>query len=135
MLSFNFSNDRGYIVENGSSIITSALHQALVGLLSNFQIGRQAQSELDKLVDANKFSTEDTQDLVVLPAIIAESLRLGVLSSPMDFTYKTKEDLWYKRWFIPKNSIIIFDRDDIFTTKLSDSQVTSWNANLIIVST
>ena len=68
---------------------------------------------------------EDVQDLVVLPAIVAESLRLSMLASPTNVLYQITEELWYKKYFLPKNSIIIFDRDEIFTDspKLSDGQV------------
>jgi len=110
-------------VDNGTSIVTGALHQALLGLLSHYQIGREAQSELDKLVHTDRISLEDIQDLYVLPTIIAESLRLSILTSPTELMYRTNEDLWYKKWFLPKNSIIIFDRDEIFASELSDRQV------------
>jgi hypothetical protein len=106
-------------------VITGGLHQALVGLLSNLQIGRQAQNELDKILHTDRITMDDIQDLVVLPAIVAESLRLSMLASPTSVLYQIAEDLWYKNYFLPKNSIIIFDRDEVFTesTKLSDGQV------------
>jgi hypothetical protein len=68
---------------------------------------------------------EEIQDLVVLPAIVAESLRLSILSSPTNVLYQITQDLWYKKYFLPKNSIIVFDREEIFmdSTKLSDGQV------------
>ena len=123
--SVHVSDNSQYIVEQCSAVITSGLHQALVGLLSNFQIGRQAQNELDEILHTNRISVEDIQDLVVLPAIVAESLRLSMLASPTNVLYHITEDLWYKKYFLPKNSIIIFDRDEIFTDspKLSDGQV------------
>ena len=120
------SDDRQYIVDNGSSVITGALHQALVGLLSNYQIGRQAQNELDKILHTDRISVEDFNDLVVLPAIVAEALRLSMITSPVEVVFQTTDDFWYKKYFIPRNSIIILDRDAIFTdhsSKLSDVQV------------
>ena len=117
------------------SVVTGALHQALLGLLSNYQIGREAQSELDKLVHTERISLEDIQDLFVLPTIIAESLRLSMLTSPTELMYRTNEGLWYKKWFLPKNSIIIFDRDKIFTSAIIRSpSILVFYANLTVVS-
>jgi hypothetical protein len=122
---FYNSDNSQYIVEQCSAVIAGGLHQALVGLLSNFQIGRQAQNELDKILHADRITMEEIQDLVVLPAIVAESLRLSILSSPTNVLYQITQDLWYKKYFLPKNSIIVFDREEIFmdSTKLSDGQV------------
>ena len=122
---FSISDNSQYIVEQCSAVITGGLHQALVGLLSNFQIGRQAQNELDKILHTDRITMDDIQDLVVLPAIVAESLRLSIMASPTNVLYQITQDLWYKKYFLPKNSIIVFDRDEIFTdsTKLSDGQV------------
>lgn len=115
-------------MDSGSTVIAGSLHQALVGLLSNYQVGRQAQWELDKLVHSrSRLSIEDTRGLVILPAIVAESLRLSLLATPMEVLYFTLEDLWYKKWFLPKHSIVILDRHETFaySSKLSDGQVFS----------
>jgi hypothetical protein len=98
----------------------------LVGLLSNYKIAREAQTELDTLlVSTDKLSTNDLESLPILRAIVAESLRLGVANAPPDVWYRASDDLWYKKWFIPKSSIVILDRDVVFpeSSGLSDHQV------------
>ena len=119
------SHNRQYVVTSGAGLITGALRQALVGLLSDYKIARQAQAELDKLIYSKWLSKKDVQGLVALQAITAESIRLSLLTSPIEIMYQLNEDIWYNRWFLPKNSIIIFDRENIFSEspKLLDSQV------------
>jgi hypothetical protein len=108
---------REYIVNCSSTLISGALHQALVGLLSNYKIAREAQTELDQLIHSkNKLSTNDLESLPILRAIVAESLRLGVANAPPDVWYRISDDLWYKKLFLPKSSIIILDRDAVFST-------------------
>jgi hypothetical protein len=118
---------REYIVNCSSSLISGALHQALVGLLSNYKIAREAQTELDELIHSkSKLSTNDLESLPILRSIVAESLRLGAANASPDVWYRASDDLWYKKWFLPKGSIIILDRDGIFSNmgNLSDHQVT-----------
>jgi dynactin complex subunit len=119
------SNNRQHVVNSGTSLIASSLHQAFVGLLSDYKIARQAQAEIDKLIYSKWLSKRDVQGLVALQAIVAESIRLSLLFSPPEILYQITDDLWYNRWFLPKHSIIIFDRDEIipYSSKLSDTQV------------
>jgi hypothetical protein len=117
---------REYIVNCSSSLISGALHQALVGLLSHYKIAREAQTELDELIHSkSKLSTNDLESLPILRSIVAESLRLGAANASPDVWYRASDDLWYKKWFLPKGSIIILDRDVIFSNVggLSDYQV------------
>jgi len=121
--------NRGYIVDNNASLIGSGLHQSLIGLLSNYKVARDLQDELETLIDAkNKLSLKDLIGLPILPAIVAESMRLTILKTPSDVCYRLSEDMWYRKWFLPKGSIVILDRDMIFpTVRLTDPQVSPSN--------
>ena len=128
MSSQTLTHLREYIVQCASRLISGALHQALFGMLSDHRIARQAQLELDQsFLSKASLSIEELEDLVILPAIGAESMRLSLLAAPPDVLYKITEDIWYQKFFLPKNSLIVFDRSDIFpsSTKLSDGQVLS----------
>lgn len=126
----------GYLVDNNAALLSSALHQALIGLLTNYKVARDLQDELETLIDGkNKLSLKDLTGLPILPAIVAESLRLTVLTTPPEVWYRITDDLWYKKWFLPKGSIVILDREMIFpTARLSDSQVRLPAIELMIVS-
>lgn len=103
-------------------------------MLSDYRIARQAQFELDQsFLSKASLSIEELEDLVILPAIGAESMRLSLLATPPDVLYKITEDIWYQKFFLPKNSLIVFDRNDIFpnSTKLSDGQVLSERLSLM----
>ena len=105
-------------------MVTGALHQALIGLLSNYKIAREAQTALDTLYSKPKISSKDLESLVILRAIVTESMRLGISTAAPDVWYRSRADLWYKKWFIPKNSIIILDRQIPFTNPVFlDKQV------------
>jgi hypothetical protein len=99
--------------------------------LSNYKVARDLQDELETLVDGkNKLSLKDLIGLPILPAIVAESLRLTVLNAPSDVLFRLSDDLWSKKWFLPKGSIVILDRDIIFpTTRLTDPQVSLCASN------
>ena len=40
--------------------------------------------------------------------------------------YQITNDIWYKKWFLPKRSIIVFDRGEI-SSKGGDDEVCSLN--------
>jgi hypothetical protein len=110
---------RQYVISTSSPLVTGALHQALIGLLSNYTIARQAQTELDNLNTKPKVSPKDLESLPILRAIVAEGMRLGLsTTSTPDVWYRSMDDLWYKKWFIPKGSIVILDRQIPFTNPM-----------------
>ena len=121
------SNVSHFITNYSTYSLTNALNQALIGLLTNYPIGRQAQGELDKLVRSSRIGVEDVKGLVVLPAVVEEAIRRSLIVGPMDTLYQVKEDTWYKTYFVPKSSLIIFDQDEIFPpgSRLSDDEVRS----------
>jgi len=121
------SNVSHFITNYTTYSLTNALNQALIGLLTNYPIGRQAQAELDKLVRSSRIGVEDVKGLVVLPAVVEEAIRRSLIVGPMDTLYQVEEDTWYKTYFVPKRSLIIFDQDEIFPpgSRLSDDEVRS----------
>lgn len=126
---------RQYVISTSSPLVIGALHQALIGLLSNYKIAREAQIELDTLYQKPKTSSKDLESLPILKAIVAESMRLGLSTATPDVWYRSTEDLWYKKWFIPKGSVVILDRQIPFTNLMfTDHQVCSrWARWLMIV--
>jgi len=121
------SNVSHFITNYSTYSLTNALNQALIGLLTNYPIGRQAQGELDKLVRTPRIGMEDAKGLVFLPAVVEEAIRRSLIVAPMDTLYQVKEDTWYKTYFVPKGSLVIFDQDNIFPpgSRLSDDEVCS----------
>ena len=97
----------------------------MTGLLLDLKIVQQAQFELNTLLSSKTYlAVEDTNDLLALPAIVSESLRLSVLINPVKTLYQTRNDIWYKKWFIPKDSIIVFDHGEIHPdAMLGDDEV------------
>jgi len=106
---------RQYVISTSSPLVTGALHQALIGLLSNYRIAREAQLELDTLNAKPKVSPRAVESLPILKAIIAESMRLGLSTATPEVWYRSMDHLWYKKWFIPKGSIVILDRQIPYT--------------------
>jgi Cytochrome P450 len=114
-----------FITNYTTYALTNALNQGLVGLLTNYPIGRRAQGELDKLIRSPRISLEESKGLVVLPAVVQESIRRSLVVAPMDTIYQVSEDAWHKNYFLPKGSLLIIDRDEIFPpgSRLSDEEV------------
>jgi Cytochrome P450 len=124
-ISLTFSR---YIVDTNASLLSDSLHQALIGLLSNYQVALSAQEELDTLVHGtDALSLTDLSGLPVLPAIVTESMRLSLLNNPPDVWHLVARDTWYKSHFFPRNTLLILDRDNPFPSELSDSKVPSLN--------
>jgi hypothetical protein len=96
----------------------------LEGLLLDLTIVQQVQFELNTLVPSKThLLIDDTHDLLALPAIVAESLRLSLLTEPcVEILYQTVNDIWYKKWFLPKSSIIVFDHGEMIS-KIGDDEV------------
>lgn len=94
---------REYIISNAGPLLISALDCSFRGLSTNQSIIQEAQNELNG-------KNVSIDNLPIIKAIVAESLRLGALIAALDDWYKLTDDLWYKRWILPRNSIVIIDR-------------------------
>jgi hypothetical protein len=119
------ANIRNFIVDSASPILVNALVQVFVGLLSSTKLAHEVQIEFDKLMTSQTLNLPDIQYLSVLPAIVSEALRLSLILSPPSLYYRVDRDVWYENWFLPKGSLLVFDREDIFleNKKLADTQV------------
>jgi len=103
-----------------------ALYQAIEGLLLDLNIAQQAQSQLSTFVPSKShLLLEETTKLVALRSIAAECLRLGVLSEPPQKLYQSANEIWYKRWFLPKDSILVFEDHEI-SSRYRDDEVYPW---------
>ena len=114
-----------------------ALNQAFSGLLLDLTIVQQAQFELNTLLSSKRhLLPEDTTDLLALPAILAEALRSSTLTSPVEAFYQIAGDKWYKKLFLTKGSIVVYDRAELLTDPMfSDEEVQFGDANSDVVST
>jgi len=119
------ANKRQFIVHSAAPILVNALVQVFVGLLSSAKLAHEVQTEFDKLMTSQNLNLPDIQYLSVLPAIVSEALRLSLIISPPSIYYKVDRDIWHENWFLPKDSLLVFDREDIFleNKKLADTQV------------
>ena len=125
LVSHTFTNKRQFVIDSASPILINALVQVFVGLLSSTKIAHEVQIEFDKLMTSQNLNLSDIQYLSVLPATVSEALRLSLIMSPPCIYYQLSKDAWYEHWFLPKDSLLVFDREDIFleNDKLADTQV------------
>lgn len=94
------------MIEAGSESQSAALNDCLKHLASNPHVQARAHEELDKVVGCLRSPTiADRPRCTYIRAIVKEILRL-VPSTRNGIAHYTTEDVFYKGYCIPKNSVV-----------------------------
>jgi len=98
------------MIEAGSETTSQVINNTLVGLLSNPEVIRRCQEELDRIVGSDRPPTmEDMDDLNYVRSLVKETLRWRPINKLGSNHYLIEDD-WYEGYFLPKNSIIMINQ-------------------------
>ena len=91
----------------GSETSATTIRWALVYLMNNMDMLKKMREEIDDVVGSARFpSLADKSNLPYCEAVILETLRLGNIA-PFALPHKVSEDIHYKGYTIPKDSVIM----------------------------
>jgi hypothetical protein len=110
ILCLPYSCFRGSMIEAGSETTSQIINNTLVGLLSNPEVMRRCQEELDTVIGPDRTPTmNDMDDLNYTRSLVKETLRWRPINKLGSNHYLIEDD-WYEGYFLPKNSIIMINQ-------------------------
>ncbi|KAF8607703.1 cytochrome P450 [Ceratobasidium sp. AG-I] len=97
----------GIVLEGGSDIVAAVLLTSLMALVSNPEVQKRAQSEIDGLYDEETLPRwSDEQSLPFVRAVVKETLRWRP-PLPVGVFHRLEQDDHYNGYFLPKGSTVI----------------------------
>jgi cytochrome P450 len=103
----------GDLFAAGTETTATTIRWAIVYLLNNMDIQNKMRKEIDEVVGSGRHPTmSDKPNLPYCEAVILETLRLGNII-PFSLPHNVSEDIHYKGYTIPKNSVLFPSLDSV----------------------